>query len=63
MKIHVDRNLCEANGLCLDACAAVFRLTDEDELIVDQTKVTDALRAELEEAVRVCPRCALCLED
>ena len=62
MKIHVDRNLCEANGMCLDACSAVFRLTDDDELIVEHHKISEALRSQLEEAVRVCPRCALYLE-
>ena len=63
MKIHVDRDLCEANGLCMDACEAVFEVNDKDVLVVKGAAVGPALRAAIEEAVRVCPRGALFLED
>ena len=62
MKIHVDRDLCEANGLCMDACEAVFDINDQDVLVVNRVAIVPALRAALEEAVRVCPRGALFLE-
>jgi ferredoxin len=62
MKVHVDRDLCEANGLCMDACSEVFEVTEEDELRVHENKITPLLRAALEEAARVCPRGALFLE-
>jgi len=63
MKIHVDRELCEANGLCMDACEAVFEVNDQDVLVVHHQHLRPELRAALEEAVRVCPRGALFLEE
>ena len=62
MKIHVDRDLCEANGLCMDACEPIFEVTDDDVLIVHEARLRPEMRAAIEEAVRVCPRGALFLE-
>jgi ferredoxin len=63
MKIVVDRDLCESNGLCVDACSDVFRLDDEDRLVVVIERPGDALRAQVEHAVRICPRQALSIEE
>jgi ferredoxin len=63
MKIIVDRDLCESNGLCVEACPSVFRIDDADRLIVLVDEPSEALRTQLEQAVHVCPRQALSLED
>jgi ferredoxin len=63
MKIEVDRELCEANGLCVTICAEVFTLGDDDVLVADEAALPEALRAALEHAVRACPRGALALVD
>lgn len=62
MKIIADYELCEANAVCVDCCDAVFEVNDRDELIVHEEHVTEALRDQLEQAVRRCPRQALRLE-
>ena len=63
MKIVVDWDLCESNGLCVDACGEVFRLDDDDRLIILVEQPGERLRAEVEQAVRICPRQALHIEE
>ena len=63
MRIVVDRDLCESNGLCVEACPEVFRIDAEDRLVLLIEKPGAALRAQVEQAVRVCPRQALHIEE
>jgi ferredoxin len=62
MKVIVDRDLCEANAVCMDCCPEVFRVGDDDTLQILVDKVSEAQRAAVGEAVRLCPRQALSLE-
>jgi len=63
MKIAVDRDLCEANGVCVDLCAEVFFLGDDDVLVAAGGVLPEGLRGALEHAVRACPRGALAIID
>ena len=63
MKIIVDYDLCEANGMCVGAAPEVFDLDDDDNLHLKIAEPTEERRAEVEEAVRLCPRAALRIED
>ena len=63
MKIIVDWNLCESNGRCVDACPEVFQLDDRDRLVILIGTPSEDLRTQVEQAVRVCPRQALRVED
>jgi ferredoxin len=63
MRVVVDRDLCEANGLCVAACPEVFELDDEDRLVILIERPGDALRAAVERAAQLCPRQALTLEE
>ena len=63
MKIVVDRDLCESNGLCVDACPEAFRLDSNDQLVILIERPGEELRAQIEQAVRVCPRQALSIEE
>lgn len=63
MKIIVDFDLCEANALCVGAAPEVFNLDDEDNLHVLIEQPAQARRAEVEEAVRLCPRAAITLVE
>ncbi len=62
IKVIVDMNLCQSHGNCVLASPEVFELGDDDVLRW-QEEVDDAKRAELEEAVNVCPMTAIRLED
>lgn len=61
MKIVVDRDRCEANGVCVRAAPAVFRLDDADQLHVLAEEVPPEQLAQVEKAVRTCPKAALSL--
>ncbi len=64
MRVRVDRELCESNGVCVRLVPEVFELDDDDRLRVAQERPPEALRARVEQAVRRCPKQALAiLED
>ena len=64
MRVRVDRELCESNGVCVRLVPEVFALDDDDRLRVAQERPPEALRTRVEHAVRRCPKQALAiLED
>jgi ferredoxin len=58
MDVTVDRDLCEANGVCCALAPAVFDLDDDEQLVI-----TRPIAPEHEEQVRAaaerCPKGAL----
>ena len=62
MHIVLDDELCEANGICQKYAPTVFEVTEQDELIIRHEAYSEALREEVEMAVRMCPRQALSLK-
>jgi len=62
MKVEVDWNLCDGNGVCAIEAPEHFEMDDDDELHVLKDDVSDAERPEVEAAVRVCPKRALSLQ-
>jgi ferredoxin len=63
MRVSVDFDVCEANGLCMAAAPAVFELDDDDQLHLLQEEPAEALRPDVVAAVRACPKQALRLVD
>jgi ferredoxin len=63
MKIVVDRDLCESNGLCVEVCPEVFRIDAQDRLVLLIERPDERLLARVERAVQVCPRQALRVDD
>ena len=59
MRILVDRELCEANALCMASAPEIFRVEDDDTLTLLMHDVPDRLMSAVEEAIRLCPRQAL----
>ncbi|MFJ4656572.1 ferredoxin [Nocardia sp. NPDC088792] len=59
MKVTVDFDQCEANGICVGIAPDVFELDDDDNLHVHEAEVTEANRADIETAVAQCPKAAL----
>lgn len=62
MKINVNYDLCEANGVCVKILPEVFSLDDDDNLHLATDTPDEALRAKVEKAVVRCPKQALSLE-
>lgn len=63
IRVLVDRDLCESNGVCVRLLPEVFELTDDDRLRLKQERAPDGLRESLAQAVRRCPKQALALAD
>ena len=63
MRIVVEYDLCESNGLCEEAAPELFRLGDDDNLNVLDETPGEELRAKAEEAVRRCPKQAIRIEE
>ncbi|SEM19160.1 ferredoxin [Rhodococcus maanshanensis] len=62
MEVKVDRDRCEANGVCVGIAPDIFDLTDDDELVITQPGDDADAVAKMEESVAQCPRAALTLE-
>jgi ferredoxin len=62
MKVIVDRDQCEANGICVGIAPDVFELDDEDVLHIVAAEVSAGREAEVRAAVAQCPKAALRLE-
>jgi ferredoxin len=63
MKIKVDFDLCESNGLCEGLAPDVFELDDDDFLQLKAEDTTDENIEGVRRAVAACPRAAISLED
>ncbi len=63
MRVHVDRDLCESNGVCVRLVPEVFTLDDDDRLRVAPEGLTEAVRGRVEQALRRCPKQALRLVE
>jgi ferredoxin len=63
MKVVVDYDLCESNAVCMGIAPEVFEVRDDDFLYILQENPPEELRAKVEEAVRMCPKQAIALED
>lgn len=63
MKVVVDFDLCEANARCMEVAPEVFKVDEDDYLHILQEHPPQELRAKVEEAVRLCPRQAISIED
>ena len=64
MRVQVDRDLCESNGICESLVPEVFQVSEDDEtLVLLQERPPEALRARVEQAVRRCPKQALSLVE
>jgi ferredoxin len=63
MKILVDRDLCEANQVCMRLVPEVFFVDESDTLRILVESIDPALRERVARAVRACPKQALSIVD
>jgi ferredoxin len=63
LRVVVDYELCDSNALCTREAPDVFRMQEDDSLVVLDATPGDELREAVERAVRACPKAALRLED
>jgi ferredoxin len=63
MRVTVDPDLCEANGVCASLVPQVFDLNDNDELHIAAGDVPAELADKVRLAVQSCPKMALSLAE
>jgi ferredoxin len=63
MKVIVDFNVCESNGLCEESAPGVFHLGDDDYLYVLDEHPDESQREQVVEAARRCPKQAITVAD
>ena len=63
MRVRVNHDLCESNGVCVRLAPEIFELGEDDRLHLKQEQPSEALRAQVEQAVRRCPKQALSIVD
>ena len=61
MRVVVDYDVCEANGVCERLAPQVFHLDDEDNLHLLQEEPPPDLHDDVRRAVDGCPKLALSL--
>ncbi|MBF6179285.1 Ferredoxin [Nocardia otitidiscaviarum] len=59
MKVTVDLDQCEANGICVGIAPDVFDLDDEDILHITAAEVPADQEDDVRTAVAQCPKAAL----
>jgi ferredoxin len=62
VRVDVDWDQCESNGLCQAAAPEVFELQDDDTLMILQENPDESLRSKVADAVRACPKQAITLQ-
>ncbi len=63
MRVRVDPNLCEANGVCVSFAPEVFELHPDGATVVLIPRPPPELRAAAKDAVAGCPRAAILIEE
>ncbi len=63
MRVKVDYDRCESNGLCMALAPEVFEIRDDDVMYLMTDSPSPEGEAKVREAVRVCPKQALTIEE
>jgi ferredoxin len=63
VRMIVDYSLCESNALCVQAAPEVFEVRDDDLLYLLDEEPSERLRANVDAAVRACPKQAIRVEE
>lgn len=62
MRVVVNMNQCESNGVCMGVAPDIFQLDDDDNLTVLNETPDESDRDRVLEAVRMCPKQAISIE-
>lgn len=63
MRISVDPDLCEANGVCVGLAPGVFSLDDDELLHIEQPDEATIDLQRVSRAVDLCPKQALRIDE
>ena len=63
MRVVVDPDLCETNSICMGLAPDVFEVGSDDSVTVLLEHPPESLRQDVLNAVRLCPRGAISVEE
>ena len=63
MRVVVDFDTCQSNAVCQGIAPEVFEVRDDDNLYLLIEQPDESLRPKIEQAVRMCPKQAISIED
>ncbi|GIM86888.1 ferredoxin [Salinispora arenicola] len=63
MRVVVDYNLCDGNGLCAAVAPDLFEVDEDDQLHVLDERPGAALWDLAEDAAQACPKMAISIEE
>lgn len=63
LRVVVDRDLCDAYGVCVGHAPNVFAIGSDDRMVVLVEEPPETERENVEEAVRHCPKAALSIVE
>jgi ferredoxin len=63
MRVSVDSDSCDSNGLCAEQAPEIFQLDSDDVLQVRAGRLDEASWPAAELAARACPKLAITLTD
>ncbi len=63
MRISVDADLCQGHAVCENEAPSVFSVPKGGPVTILQEVAPEALRSQVEAAVRYCPTGALTIEE
>jgi ferredoxin len=63
MRVVVDRDRCEGNGICVGIAPELFQLDDDEYAFVTVDPIPADKEALAEQAIADCPRAALSRRD
>ena len=63
MRVKVDYDRCESNGLCMALAPEVFEIRDDDVMYLLADTPAPESEAKVRESVRACPKQALSIEE
>jgi ferredoxin len=63
MRVVIDEDRCEGNALCMKAAPEVFEVGEDDQARLLIGRPPEDLRAQVEAAVKRCPRQAIAIVE
>jgi ferredoxin len=63
MKVVIDRDACQGNGMCVVEAPDVFELGDDGKVIVLDENPSQSMRIALHTAAQTCPTRAISIHE